>query len=115
MIVESITVSEKSVAPPVQARLPSEQAATQAKGDKKPVKGPDLSEMEEMAVDVQKNLSIIHNVDLQYSVNRSSGRVMITITDEESGEVIREIPPEEFVKFANKFDEMVGMLFDKNG
>jgi len=40
---------------------------------------------------------------------------MVTVTDKDTGEVIREIPPEEIVKFAEKFDEMVGMIFDQKG
>jgi len=64
---------------------------------------------------VQKNVNIIHNVDLQFSVNKDSGRIMVTVTDKDTGEVIREIPPSEIVKFAEKFDEMVGMIFDQKG
>ncbi|MGB5993494.1 MAG: flagellar protein FlaG, partial [Desulfobacterales bacterium] len=72
-------------------------------------------ELSELATDVQKNVNIIHNVDLQFSVNKDSGRIMVTVTDKDTGEVIREIPPSEIVKFAEKFDEMVGMIFDQKG
>jgi len=115
MITESITASEKSVAPSVQARLPSEQEATKDKEVQKSVQRESMPDLDELAADMQNNLNIIHNVDLQFSVQKSSGKVMVTVTDEESGEVIREIPSEELVKFANKFDEMVGMLFDRTG
>ena len=116
MIVESVTASGKSTVLSSQARLPGGQETAQRDDDaKKVVQAPSLSELSELASDAQKNIDIIHNVNLQFSVNKDSGRIMVTVTDEATGEVIREIPPSELVKFAEKFDEMVGMIFDQKG
>jgi len=116
MIVESVTASGKSAASSNQASLPVGQGpAKRDNNAEKSVQTLSTAELSELATDVQKNMNIIHNVDLKFSVNKESGRIMVTVTDEATGEVIREIPPEEIVRFAEKFDEMVGMIFDKKG
>lgn len=116
MLVEPVTGSGKSMALSPQARPSGDQEAAQKDGDvKKAVQAPSLAELSELASDVQNNMNIIHNVNLQFSVNKDSGRIMVIVTDETTGKVIREIPPEEIVRFAEKFDEMVGMIFDKKG
>ena len=116
MIVGSVTESGKSMPSADQAKLPVSQDTAHRNDDaKKAVQAPSLTELSELASDAQKNMNIIHNVNLQFTVNRESGRIMVTVTDEATGKVIREIPPEEIVRFAEKFDEMVGMIFDKKG
>ena len=116
MRIAPITASVKSQAPAVQESLPAEQAANQKdKEVQQPVKGADLPDLEEMAADVQKNLNIMHNVDLRFSVHKASGQIMVTVIDETTGEVIREIPSSELLNLAAKLDEMVGILFDEKG
>ena len=116
MLVEPVTGSGKSGAPPVHARLPADQGVAHAdKETKKPVKEPNLSGLVELASDVQKNLNIIHNVDLQFTVHKASGQIMVTVSDGSSGKVIREIPPSEILQLAARLDEMIGMIFDKKG
>ncbi|MCK4818643.1 flagellar protein FlaG [bacterium] len=116
MRVEPITASVKSEAPAVQARLPAEQATNQKdKEVQQPVKRENLPDLEELAADVLKNLNIMHNVDLRFSVHKASGQMMITVIDESTGKVIREIPSSEILELAAKMDEMVGMIFDQKG
>jgi len=116
MLVEPLTGSGKNVALSSQTSLPANQETAQRDGNaEKSVQTLSSVELSELATDVQKNMNILHNVDLKFSVNKNSGRIMITVTDEATGEVIREIPPSELIKFADKFDEMVGMIFDKKG
>lgn len=51
------------------------------------------------------NLKYLHsrNVGLRFSVSSETGRVVVTVMDKDTGDTIREIPP----------DEMMGMLVDK--
>ena len=114
MLVKPLTGSGKSLSPSVQTNLPKDQGETQRndqvnKADKKP----DLSGLEEIASDVKKNLKITHNVDLHFKVHKGSGRIVVAVTDGSTGEVIREIPTSEFLAFKDKFDEIVGMIFDQ--
>ena len=116
MKVEPIAASAKSEAPAVQARLPAERATNQKdKEVQQPVKRLDLPDLEELAADVMKNLNIMHNVDFQFSVHRASGKMMVTVVDESTGKVVREIPSHEILDLAAKMDEMVGMIFDQKG
>ena len=116
MRVEPITASVKSEAPAVQARLPAEQATNQKdKEVQQPVKSLDLPDLEALAADVLKNLNIMHNVDLQFSLHKASGQMMVTVIDESTGKVVREIPSREILELAAKMDEMVGMIFDQKG
>ena len=116
MLTGPASISVKDPAPPAQARLPSHKAIAQKGGEyAKPTKGPDLSRMKEMVADVQENLSMIHDVDLQFSVHEASGKIMVTVMEASSGEVIREIPPSAVLNLAAKLDEMVGVIFDQKG
>jgi len=116
MVIEPVTGSGKSMSLSSQALPPANQETVQRDDNaEKSVQTPNLVELSELATNMQKNMNIMHNVDLQFSVNKNSGRIMVTVTDEDSGKVIREIPSSELVKFADKFDEMVGMIFDQKG
>jgi flagellar protein FlaG len=78
-------------------------------------KNPSLELVKEAAVNVESNLNMIHDVDLKFTVNGSSGKVMVTVTDEATGEVIREIPSQEILNLASRLEEMIGLLFDEKG
>ena len=102
--------------PPTKARSPTQrEPALEVKEDEKAAeeKKPDSSRLRELLEDVQKDLNIIHNVDLQFSVHEASGELMVTIIDGSTGEFIREVPPSEILDLAAKMDEMIGLMFDQ--
>ena len=113
MNVDSVINTNESIKRPIEGGLPYKEET--ARTDKKPVQEPDRSRIVAAAVDMQKNLKIMHNVDLQFSVHEASNQIMITVKDESTGKVIREIPPRELLDLAAKFDEMIGMIIDKRG
>ena len=106
MLVGSVTTAGKNLAPPAQARSPSPSTVPQEAA--KEANPQDVAH-------IQKNLSMIHNVDLQFSVHEDSGEIMVTVREESTGEVIREIPPSEMLDLAARIDEMVGLLFHQTG
>ncbi len=116
MLTEPITISVNNLSAPVLAQSLAQREIPQ-KGREvvKAGKGPDLSLMTGLVADVQKNLSMIHNVDLQFSVHEASGEIMVTVMEESTGEVIREVPPSEILELAAKIEEMVGLIFDQRG
>jgi len=71
--------------------------------------------VKEIAGNLQSSLNMIHNVDLQFSVHDSSGRIMVTVKDASTGQVIREVPPSDLLNLAAKLDEMIGLIFDERG
>ena len=102
---EPITISVENQTPPTQARSPTQ--------DVKPEKAPDSSRLIELLDDVHKDLDIIHNVDLRFSVHEASGKIMVTVFDESTGEIIRELPCSEILDMAARLDKMIGLLFDQ--
>lgn len=119
MLVEPIMDSGGSRAPTIQARLPGGGSPAQnhqeGKDAEKALKKAGLQNIELLAADLEKNLKIIHDVDLKFSVHKASGRIMVVVRDEQSGEVIREIPESEILDLVARLDEMIGLIFDKRG
>ena len=52
--------------------------------------------------------------DLEIKIHEGTGRILIKVVSQETGEVIREIPPEEMLDLAVKMEEMAGVLFHKS-
>ena len=115
MLLENVSMSGKSP-----NNLPPASIAVQGKilpvvkgiaeEEKKPA---DLSQIAEIAMDLQNKMQVLHNVDLNFSVHEASGTIMITVVDETTGEVIREIPSKELLDLAVKLEEAIGLIFDK--
>ena len=107
MLVGPITISGESVAPPA----PAERSSGNEKAREEQ---PDLSQTAEIVADAQKSLDMIQNIDLQFSIHQATGTTMVTVRDESSGKVIREIPPSEVLNLAARLDAMVGLIFDQD-
>ena len=52
---------------------------------------------------------------LEFEVSQRTGHTIIRVIDRESGDIIREIPPEDLVSFAEKAIELRGLLFNAKG
>jgi flagellar protein FlaG len=116
MVVQPITISGKSPASPHKARPPVQREIRQSENqDVRTGQRLDKSQLEGLAADAQKNMNMIHNVDLQFSVHEASGEIMVTVRNESTGEIIREIPPSETLNLAAKIDAMIGLIFDQKG
>ncbi|HKL26007.1 MAG TPA: flagellar protein FlaG [Desulfuromonadales bacterium] len=50
---------------------------------------------------------------VRFEARDETGELQVRVVDQESGEVIREIPPEKLLGIAEKLDEFRGMLVDK--
>ncbi len=48
--------------------------------------------------------------DLEIKIHAETGKIVVKVISHETGEVIREIPPEEMLKLAEKMEEMAGGL-----
>ncbi len=113
MYVEPINISQKSSAPETQKRLPADKAINlKEENVEEPVKEPESPRVKALVADVQNKLN---DVGLHFSVDRSSNTIIVTVTEESSGKVIREIPSSEVIQLAARMDEMSGLLFDKKG
>jgi len=77
----------------------------------------DASRLRKLAEQIQKNLERLYDIQkkLIFKVHEASGKVMIIVAVESTGEVVREIPPSDMLSLAVKFDEINGLLFDQKG
>ena len=114
MLVEPVPKTGNSPLQPADVRVPQEaQVAHTAKRTKSDGQSPDLAQVKEIAADLQQNIRVLNNVDLQFSVHKSSGRIMVTVTDEDTGKVVREIPERELLNLAARLEEMMGLIFNE--
>lgn len=61
---------------------------------------------------INENIKIF-NTKLSFSIDEPTGRTIIRISNKETNEVIREIPPLEFLKIAAKLSEVFGLIIDE--
>jgi len=116
MSIEPVYGSGKSVVLPVQtevpvARIPVSNSRESSIEEKKP----NFSDIANRVADAQRNLNVMHAMDLNFSVHEASGQTIVRVIDETTGEVIREIPSSEMLNLAAKLDEMIGLIFDQKG
>ena len=60
-----------------------------------------------------KQASPLHHTQLSFKYHEDTNRISITVTDSETDEVIREIPPEKTLDMLAKAWEMAGLLVDE--
>ncbi|GAA0787673.1 flagellar protein FlaG [Marinobacterium sediminicola] len=70
---------------------------------------------EKLQAAVEKMNELMKESDrsLQFSVDDTSEKVVIKVVDQQTDEVIRQIPSEETLKFSEFLQGMVGMIFDE--
>lgn len=113
--VSGIAISHNAVAN-------SQTAATQAQTvraqqvQKPKVEAPDPAEMARSVEDAVAKLNeLMRNDDrsLNFSVDKSTDRVVVRVVDTNTQEVIRQIPNEEALKLAEYIEGLVGIIFEK--
>ena len=61
----------------------------------------------------QVDINTLDNNKVDYKVDHETNEVVIRIVDNESGEVIRQIPGEEFLRFANRISNFDQKYLDE--
>ena len=102
----SAVISQVATRPRVDAESPKAVAA-------KPEVSPTLSlEKMEQIVQVANATLESANNSLRFQVDDSVKAPIVTVVDQDSGEVIRQLPSEELVRIARSIESMRGVLFD---
>lgn len=52
---------------------------------------------------------------LEFTVSEQTGRVIISVVESDTKEVVRQIPPDSLNRFANRITQMRGLLFETTG
>jgi flagellar protein FlaG len=64
----------------------------------------------------QINAALRHlAVELRYGMDEATRKLVVQIVDRTTGEVLRQIPPEEVLAIARGLDRMQGVLLDRKG
>ncbi len=97
--------SSDGARPAGQAGEAAASASAQRTGDKE-----QRAAVEEAVSSIEKFTQSIRR-DLSFSLDDSTGRVVVKVTDSTSGEIIRQIPSEEALRLAERLDEARSLLF----
>lgn len=71
------------------------------------------------AEEIQKDLEMINeqlkssNSSIQFSIDDKSNEIIVRIVDRDTGEVIRQIPPESIVRLRDSMRDMSGLFVEK--
>lgn len=65
------------------------------------------------AVDKANKTARIFNRQIHFKVHEASKRWMVQIIDTDTGDVVREIPPEKVLDMIAQLDQLVGLLVDE--
>ncbi|HEX5393349.1 MAG TPA: flagellar protein FlaG [Rhodocyclaceae bacterium] len=65
------------------------------------------------ALDKLKKVADASSSDLQFSVDKDSGRTIVRVVDKGTGDLIRQIPSKDVLEIAKSIESMQGMLFKK--
>lgn len=63
------------------------------------------------AVDKVRDFVQIARRNLEFSIDEDTGRTIVRVLDAESGELVRQIPPEEILSIAENLEAASGLLF----
>lgn len=95
----------------VSTASPSDDSAAQ--GNRDAQQGGVSVEKLQAAVDRMNELMQNGQRSLNFSVDTSTEQVVVKVMDVQTKEVVRQIPNEETLKFAEYLEGMVGLLFDE--
>ena len=98
------------VGPRVGAPPPSAEQKTQGgdRGDAKAKDDPDaldgtVADLNRMVQDMRR--------ELQFQVDKDSGEVVVKVVDTQTGDVVRQIPPEEILRLRERLAKSAGAIF----
>ncbi|NQD80909.1 flagellar protein FlaG [Pseudomonas sp. CrR14] len=105
------------LAKPAGLSAPAVTATSAGKTDEQPSSAAAVEDTGQMYEQVDEAVtsiqSFVQNIrrDLNFSVDDSSGRVVVKVTDGATGEVIRQLPSEEALRLAENLEEVRSLLF----
>ncbi len=80
----------------------------------KPQKAEEADKSVDMTDLVERFRSQVQSIqrDLNFSVDNSTGDVVVQVIDGDSGKVVRQIPSEEILRLTERLDEMRSLMFE---
>jgi flagellar protein FlaG len=105
-IAQLVTTQVRSgTGPGVPAATPAAPVRQELPAEAKPEATPEPREVAEAVSRIQGYVQTLRR-DLQFRVDENLNRVVVTVVDSDSGEVIRQIPGEEVIAVARSLEQM---------
>jgi len=98
--IQEVVVQNKETSPPSKKEPHEKEVEFQKKMD----------QLEEV---IQENI-VINKSELNFSVDKETGTVVVRIFDADTGKLIWEIPPAEILAIAKEIEKLKGILFNEN-
>jgi len=111
--VQPAVVQEAPRSRPAESQSSATSPAPQTEGQSLTLDQVKKPALEELANEVNQVLDTANNQRLQFQIHEATGRLVIRIVEKDSGDVIKEFPPEAILKMAERLEEMVGMMVDQ--
>jgi flagellar protein FlaG len=73
----------------------------------------DVQVSQDLLNELEHDINTIHNVGLEFSMHEESGRTMIKVVEKDTGDLIKQIPPEEVLELIARMGDVLGILFDE--
>jgi flagellar protein FlaG len=73
----------------------------------------DVQVSQDLLDELEHNINTIHNVGLEFSMHEESGRSIIKVVEKDTGDLIRQIPPEDVLDLIIRMGDVLGILFDE--
>jgi flagellar protein FlaG len=84
-------------------------------GESRAEGGKHLEMIRERLIEISASLNEdmkIRSKNLSFSIDKDTNRMVVTVTDKESGKVIKQIPSEAVIKVAHSMEALKGILYD---
>ncbi|MBE8167478.1 MAG: flagellar protein FlaG [Shewanella sp.] len=94
---------------PIDAVLNAANGVTEIQKIFESAKAADVDALTKAANELTEMMAVSRK-SIQFQVHEQSGKTIVSVTDTESGEVIRQIPSVEAIELAERFAEMSGLL-----
>ena len=112
------TSSAKAVRSEVDIKKVAEASARVAAdiSDQKSRSSQEIKDVQDRLEDTIRSLNIkmeVKSSHLNFSVDEISDRVMVTVTNKNTGEVVRQVPADAILKVAHNMEALKGVIFDE--
>ncbi len=65
------------------------------------------------SIEIADKLAKAFNKEIKFQIHEQTEQIYVEIVDKDTGEVIKQIPPEEMLKIAASVQEFLGLIVDK--
>lgn len=109
----SVTLSQSQPVNPLQATISAKPTAQPADLSAiAPVEQPKRAELEQAVTEIRDFVQSTKR-NLDFSIDDSTGRIVVKVIATDSGEVIRQLPSEEALKLAASLSDVSSLLFNE--